>query len=257
MPADPITPSRAAAWVDTAPSNGSVWSRVSAIVRAPSALASFSPISGTIDGVSLQGTYATTESRLVLVTAQPSPAGNGLYRAGGGSLVSLGVSYNGSGVATKTGLTANRLYYVAFVSSTSVSNGSQTYQESCFIAADISGTLTFYGTPSSACTDYLYEASLTRSASFDQPNEWPTYLTVHVTGGTESPTWWACTSTVTTVGSSAISFTQVGTGQVPGANFTGGTNWSDTSSTAASVPTGRDASQMTNTGATARTLSYP
>jgi hypothetical protein len=44
---------------------------------------------------------------------------------------------------------------------------------------------------------------------FDAPNEFPVELVVNVTGGTSANTWWQLTSTVTSVGSSPVIFTQI------------------------------------------------
>jgi hypothetical protein len=49
---------------------------------------------------------------------------------------------------------------------------------------------------------------------FDAPNEFPVELVVNVTGGTSANTWWQLTSTVTSVGSSPIVFSQITVGNL-------------------------------------------
>lgn len=209
MPADPITPGLAAAWSNTNPTIYGVPSRFSAVVRAQSNLTLSSALSGTLDSVSLQGTAATVASRAVLVTAQSTPAQNGIYvAAAGATSVNISASF-GAGTKVVTGLTAGRLYFWSQANGYNVTNGTETFTESCLIAASPSGTLTFQGPASTGQADGLNEAVLARYSLFDAPNEFPVELVVNVTGGTSANTWWQLTSTVTSVGSSPVIFTQI------------------------------------------------
>jgi hypothetical protein len=209
MPADPITPGLAAAWSNSSPAAYGVPSRFTAAVRQQGNLASFSVVTTTLDGVSMQGTEATAAQRAVLLTQQAVTTQNGIYiTSGGGSSVSLG-SFSAGGLFSKTGLTANRLYYWFKGNSTSVTNSNITLTESGFIAASASGTLDFTGPASTAMTDFLNEANLARYSLFDAPNEFPVELIVNVTGGTSAATWWILDSVVTSIGSSPILFSQI------------------------------------------------
>lgn len=214
MPADPITPGLAAAWSNSTPTIYGVPSRFTAVVRAQSNLTLAAALSGTLDGVSLQGTAATVASRAVLVTAQSTPAQNGVYvTAGSGTSVNISASF-GTGTKAVTGLTAGRLYYWNQSNGYNVTNGTETLTESGYITASPSGTLTFQGPASTAQTDQLNEAALARLNLFDAPNEFPVELVVNVTGGTSENTWWQLTSTVTTVGTSPITFSQITVGSL-------------------------------------------
>lgn len=214
MPADPITPGLAAAWNNASPTIYGVPSRFTAVVRAQSNLTLAAALSGTLDGVILQGTAATVASRAVLITAQSTPAQNGIYvTAAGATSVNISASF-GTGTKVVTGLTAGRLYYWNQSNGYNVTNGTETFTESCLIAASPSGTLTFQGPASTAQSDQLNEAVLARYSLFDAPNEFPVELVVNVTGGTSANTWWQLTSTVTTVGSSQIIFTQITVGSL-------------------------------------------
>ena len=209
MPADPITPGLAAAWSNSTPTIYGVPSRFTAVVRAQSNLTLAAALSGTLDGVSLQGTAATIASRAVLVTAQSTPAQNGIYvTASGATSVNITDSFGG-GTKVVTLLTAGRLYYWSQSNGYNVSNGTETLTVSGYISASPSGTLTFQGPASTAQSDQLNEAMLARMSLFDAPNEFPVELVVNVTGGTSANTWWQLTSTVTTVGSSPVTFTQI------------------------------------------------
>jgi hypothetical protein len=214
MPADPITPGLAAAWSNTSPTIYGVPSRFTAVVRAQSNLTLAAALSGTLDGVSLQGTAATFSSRAVLVTAQSTPAQNGIYiTAAGATSVNISASF-GTGTKVVTGLTAGRLYYWSKDNGYNATNGTETLTENGYIAASPSGTLTFQGPASNAQSDQLNESVLARLNLFDAPNEFPVELVVNVTGGTSANTWWQLTSTVTTVGSSPITFTQITVGSL-------------------------------------------
>lgn len=214
MPADPITPGLAAAWSNSTPTIYGVPSRFTAVVRAQSNLTLATALSGTLDGVSLQGTAATVADRAVLVTAQSSQPQNGVYIASaGGTSVNISASF-GTGTKVVSGLTAGRLYYWSQFNGYNVTNGTETLTVSGLIAASPSGTLTFQGPASTAQTDYLAEAVLTRYSLFDAPNEFPVELVVAVTGGTSANTWWQLTSTVTTVGTSPVIFTQITVGSL-------------------------------------------
>ena len=214
MPADPITPGLAAAWSNSTPTIYGVPSRFTAVVRAQSNLTLAAALSGTLDGVSLQGTAATVASRAVLVTAQSTPAQNGIYvTASGATSVNITDSFGG-GTKVVTLLTAGRLYYWSQSNGYNVSNGTETLTVSGYISASPSGTLTFQGPASTAQSDQLNEAMLARLNLFDAPNEFPVELVVNVTGGTSANTWWQLTSTVTTVGSSQIIFSQITVGSL-------------------------------------------
>lgn len=214
MPADPITPGLAAAWSNSTPTIYGVPSRFTAVVRAQSNLTLAAALSGTLDGVSLQGTAATVASRAVLVTAQSTTAQNGIYVvAAGATSVDISASF-GAGTKVQTGLTAGRLYYWSQVNGYNVTNGTETLTVSGLIAASPSGTLTFQGPASTGQGDQLNEAVLARLNLFDAPNEFPVELVVAVTGGTSANTWWQLTSTVVTVGSSPVVFTQITVGSL-------------------------------------------
>lgn len=214
MPADPITPGLAAAWSNSTPTIYGVPSRFTAVVRAQSNLTLAAALSGTLDGVSLQGTAATVASRAVLVTAQSTPAQNGIYvTASGATSVNITDSFGG-GTKVVTLLTAGRLYYWSQANGYNVSNGTETLTVSGYISASPSGTLTFQGPASTAQIDQLNEAMLARLNLFDAPNEFPVELVVNVTGGTSANTWWQLTSTVTTVNTSPVVFTQITVGSL-------------------------------------------
>lgn len=215
MPADPITPGLSAAFSNTAPTATGVPAIVSAVCRVQTNLASFGPIAGTIDGVSLQGAMTTRDSRLVLLTAQTTPSQNGLYVASnGGATVNVTGTFNGSGAFTASGLTSGRLYY--FLQNTpgnTISNGTFTLSESGFIFA-VGTSLTINGTPGASQLNFLVEANLVRASLFDAPNEFPDDLLVRVDGGTGAPAWWRLTAPVPTVGTSSVLFSQVTVGSL-------------------------------------------
>lgn len=214
MPADSITPGLAAAWTVLLPTVYGVPSRFTAAVRAQSNLTLAAALSGTLDGVSLQGTAATVASRAVLVTAQSTTSQNGIYvAAAGGTSVNISASF-GTGTKVVTGLTAGRLYFWNQANGYNATNGTETLTESGLIAASPSGTLTFQGPASTGQADGLNEAVLARYTLFDAPNEFPVELIVAVTGGTSVNTWWQLTSTVTTVGTSPVIFTQITVGSL-------------------------------------------
>jgi hypothetical protein len=214
MPADPITPGLAAAWSNTGPTAYGVPSRFTAAVRAQSSQTIGATLTGTFDGVSLQGTLATVSNRAVLLTAQSGTTQNGIYVTGAGSVfVDITASF-GAGTKVVTGLTAGRLYYWIQSNGFSVTNGTDTLTSSGFIVASPGNSLTFTGPAAVFQTDNLYEAGLVRLTLFDQPNEFPVELVVNVTGGTSAATWWQLVSVVTTVGSSPITFSQITVGSL-------------------------------------------
>jgi hypothetical protein len=214
MPADPITPGLAAAWSNTGPTAYGVPSRFTAAVRAQSSQTIGATLTGTFDGVGLQGTLATVANRAVLLTAQSGTTQNGIYVTGAGSVaVDITASF-GSGTKVVTGLTAGRLYYWIQSNGFSVTNGTDTLTSSGFIVASPGNSLTFTGPAAVFQTDNLYEAGLVRLTLFDQPNEFPVELVVNVTGGTSAATWWQLVSVVTTVGSSPITFSQITVGSL-------------------------------------------
>jgi hypothetical protein len=209
MPADPITPGLAAAWSNTSPAAYGVPSRFTAAVRAQSNQSIGSTLTSTFDGVSLQGTLATVSNRAVLLTAQSTPAQNGIYVTGAGAVSVTITDSFGGGTKTVSFLVAGRLYYWIPQNGYNVTNGTETLTAAGFIAASGAGSLTFQGPAGQSQADSLYEAGLVRLSLFDAPNEFPVELVVNVTGGTSANTWWQLTSTVVTVGSSAITFSQI------------------------------------------------
>lgn len=209
MPADPITPGLAAAWSNTNPTVFGVPSRFTAAVRAQSSQTIGATLTGTFDSVNLQGTLATVSSRAVLLTAQSGTTQNGIYVTGAGSVaVDISATFGG-GTKVVSSLTVGRLYYWIQSNGYTVTNGTETLTTSGFITASSGGSLTFTGPAAAFQTDSLYEAGLVRLSLFDDPNEFPVELVVNVTGGTSANTWWELTSTVTSVGSSPVIFTQI------------------------------------------------
>jgi hypothetical protein len=214
MPADPITPGLAAAWSNTSPAAYGVPSRFTAAVRAQSSQTIGATLTGTFDGVGLQGTLATVSNRAVLLTAQSGTTQNGIYVTGAGSVfVDISASF-GAGTKVVTGLTAGRLYYWIQSNGFSVTNGTDTLTSSGFIVASPGNSLTFTGPAAVFQTDNLYESGLVRLTLFDQPNEFPVELVVNVTGGTSAATWWQLVSVVTSVSSSPIIFSQITVGSL-------------------------------------------
>lgn len=209
MPADPITPGLAAAWSNTNPTVFGVPSRFTAAVRAQSSQTIGATLTGTFDSVNLQGTLATVSSRAVLLTAQSGTTQNGIYVTGAGSVaVDISASFGGGTKVVST-LSPSRLYYWIQSNGYTATNGTETLTTSGFITASSGGSLTFTGPAAAFQTDSLYEAGLVRLSLFDAPNEFPVELVVNVTGGTSANTWWELTSTVTSVGSSPVIFTQI------------------------------------------------
>jgi len=209
MPADPITPGLAAAWSNTNPTVFGVPSRFTAAVRAQSSQTIGATLTGTFDSVNLQGTLATVSSRAVLLTAQSGTTQNGIYVTGAISVaVDISATFGG-GTKVVSSLTVGRLYYWIQSNGYTVTNGTETLTTSGFITGSPGGSLTFTGPAAAFQTDSLYEAGLVRLSLFDAPNEFPVELVVNVTGGTSANTWWELTSTVTSVGSSPVIFTQI------------------------------------------------
>lgn len=209
MPADPITPGLAAAWSNTNPTVFGVPSRFTAAVRAQSSQTIGATLTGTFDSVNLQGTLATVSSRAVLLTDQSGTTQNGIYVTGAGSVaVDISATFGG-GTKVVSSLTVGRLYYWIQSNGYTATNGTETLTTSGFITASSGGSLTFTGPAAAFQTDSLYEAGLVRLSLFDAPNEFPVELVVNVTGGTSANTWWELTSTVTSVGSSPVIFTQI------------------------------------------------
>ena len=214
MPADPITPGLAAAFTVLLPAAVGVPSRFTAAVRAQSSQTIGATLTSTFDSVNLQGTLATVSSRAVLLTAQSVTTQNGIYVTGAGSVaVDISASFGG-GTKVVTTLSMSRLYYWIQSNGYTVTNGIETLTTSGFITASSGGSLTFTGPAAQFQTDSLYEAGLVRLSLFDAPNEFPVELVVNVTGGTSLNTWWQLTSTVTSVGSSPIVFSQITVGNL-------------------------------------------
>lgn len=226
--ADPITPSRGAAFDNTAPGSKTpalaaafdntlpsmcgVANRVVVLARQATNLSSFSTCTKTIDGQSLEGTYATRLSRLVFLNAQTNAAQNGIYEPKGtGTSIDVTGTYDAiTGTLVKSGLTTSRLYYFTKnTAGTSVSNGTTTLTENGFIAPGSGGDLTFTGTPGASQLNFLVEAQLGLTSAFDEPNEYPRDLVVNVSAGTGAPTWWRLTAPVTTIGVSDVTFSQI------------------------------------------------
>lgn len=207
--ADPITPSRAAAFSNSLPGITGVEARVDAVGRVLTNVTAFTPV-GLINTVALDGTYSTRNDRSILLTGQTTTSQNGIYVAGtGGAQVVVTGTYDGSGNYVKTGLTTDRLYYwTQNTAGTSITNGVLTLTESGFISAK-AGQLTLKGTPGASQLNFLVEADMVRSFLFDEPNEFPQNILVRVNQGPSSPSWWRLTSTVTTIGTSPITFEQL------------------------------------------------
>lgn len=208
------TPSGSATLSNTAPDGIGIGSgaRATAITRPAANLAALTSTPGTVTGVSLGGTLATRQDRLVLLTAQSTASQNGLYAVNnGGAAVSLsGASYDGSGEYEKTGLTAGRLYYWApGAFGTSIEGaGGVTLTAAGFIEATSGGSLTFYGAAAEGVDATLKEANLERAAAFDAAAEFLAGTIVQVSL-TSPPTWWKLSAAVATLGSSSVTFTQL------------------------------------------------
>jgi hypothetical protein len=217
MPADPITPSLATAWSNTAPSEASgIPRRLYAFVRQATNFAI--PGSGglgvvpTFDGVSIEGHESTAPERLLLLTNQSTPSQNGIYRPTAdvtGPTMS-GTFAAGTGLFTKTGLVVGRLYQWTKASNeTSCTNGTVTLTESGFIQATAGGNLTFLGQPSTAVSSQLWQTFLTRDASFNSPEEAAAGTLVTVTGGSSGVSVWRLRNDVVTFGATVVAFDQV------------------------------------------------
>ncbi len=232
MPADPITPGLAAAWNNGAPGTitpggAAAWNngepsrvgladvRLDAVVRAPANLASLATVTGAIDGVRLFGLASTRQQRAVLLTAQSTQTQNGLYVAGTtGANVGMnnGVTpaiFDDGGQWVKTGLTPGRLYYwQKGVFETSVENDEleDVLTDSGFIEADGEGQLFFTGTPLESLEGSLREANLVRADAFNESAEMYAGTVVRVNGGTGAPKWWRLLSTITQIGTDAVTF---------------------------------------------------
>jgi len=165
---------------------------------------------GTVDGIPMN--FSSLNPPYILVTDQTTQAENGIYTPGptGGASVAVNVSYDGAGSYIKTGLTVGRLYYFTQISpGERCSNGTVTLTESGALIPSVSGTLQFLNGASGATNaNLLNEAKLLRSSLFDQPNEFPMSLVARVLYGTDANKWYALTSVVSIIGSSAITFAQ-------------------------------------------------
>lgn len=218
-PAVPITPGLAAAWTSSASDTIRPNSFVDCVVRVQSNLASFSPVAAVLDGVDIGGPEVLKSQRLVLLTAQSTTHQNGIYEAAAtGSAVAFSETYSAQGTATKTGLTAGRLYHWTRNNGLTCSNGSMTLASSGFIAASSAGTLSFTGPANVATTDLLKEAALARNALFNEPVELPAGLTARVIGGSSAGSFWVLQADVPTVGVSAVTFSLATSGNKTIAN---------------------------------------
>ena len=218
-PAVPITPGLAAAWTSSASDTIRPNTFVDCVVRVQSNLASFSPVAAVIDGVDIGGPEVLKSQRLVLLTAQSTTHQNGIYEAAAtGSAVAFSETYSAQGTATKTGLTAGRLYHWTKGNGVTCSNGSMTLASSGFIAASSAGTLSFTGPANVATTDLLKEAALARNALFNEPVELPAGLTARVIGGSSAGSFWVLQADVPTVGVSAVTFSLATSGNKTVAN---------------------------------------
>lgn len=232
MPADIIVPGLAAAWNNASAATIGQPAVVSALCRTTANLTAFTQITSSIDGVTLQGTGATAQSRLVLVNSQSTQSQNGIYAASSaGSSVALTGSFSAGGTLTKSGLTVGRLYYWTKGNGTQISNGSGSVilTESGFIAPDISGNVTITGPANTAITDTMSEASLARATLFDSVEELPVDLVVRVDQGSGTkPEWWRNTAQPLIMGTSSIVFAQTSSVSItPGR----ATTWDNTSAT--------------------------
>lgn len=212
--ADPITPSRAAAFSNSIPDSTGVEARVDAVGRVLTNVSAFTPV-GIINTVPLDGTYATRTDRMILLAGQTDTTQNGLYVASsGGAQITVTGSYDGSGNYVKTGLITDRLYHwTKNTAGTSITNGTVTLTESGFISAK-STQLTLKGTAGASQLNFLVEADMIRAPLFDAPNEFPANILVRVNQGPSSPNWWRLSSMVTAIGTSPITFEQVTIGNV-------------------------------------------
>ncbi len=218
-PAVPITPGLAAAWTSSASDTIRPNAFVDCVVRVQSNLASFSPVAAVLDGVDIGGPEVLKSQRLVLLTAQSTTHQNGIYEAAAtGSAVAFSETYSAQGTATKTGLTAGRLYHWTKNNGLTCSNGSMTLASSGFIAASSAGTLSFTGPANVATTDLLKEAALARNALFNEPVELPAGLTARVLGGSSAGSFWVLQADVPTVGVSAVTFSLATSGNKTVAN---------------------------------------
>jgi hypothetical protein len=219
MPADPITPGLAAAWTTSASDTIRPNAFVDCVVRVQTNLASFTPVAAVLDGVDIGGPEALKSQRLVLLTAQSTTHQNGIYEAAAtGAAVAFSETYSAGGLATKTGLTAGRLYHWAKGNGITCSNGVMTLGSSGFIAASSSGTLSFTGPANTATTDILKEAAIARNALFNEPVELPAGLTARVLGGSSAGSFWVLQADVPTVGVSAVTFALATSGNKTVAN---------------------------------------
>lgn len=195
MPADPIA----------------IQGRVSCSCRAAGNLASLSAVAGTINGFSLQGLAVVALARRILLADQSTASQNGIYAVANGATVqtTLGTT-NGSGSYTQTGLIPGRLYWwEPPAGSFTATNGTVTLTGPGFIQAADGNELTFTGPANTSLASHdLFEASLVRAAEFNAAGELPLGLDVRVDGGTGSPEWYILTSTVTTLGTSPVTFTK-------------------------------------------------
>lgn len=218
-PAAPITPGLAAAWTSNASDTIRPNAFVDCVVRVQTNLASFGPVAAVLDGVDIGGPEVLKSQRLVLLTAQSTTHQNGIYEAAAtGSAVAFSETYSAGGTATKTGLTAGRLYHWNQGNGLTCSNGSMTLGSSGFIAASASGILSFTGPANAATTDLLKEAALARNALFNEPAELPAGLTARVLGGSSAGSFWILQAAVPTVGSSAVTFAIASSGNKTVAN---------------------------------------
>ena len=235
MPAATSPPPLGAAWSNTAPQPAPVESRVSVAATATANVASFATCASAFDGVSMQGTGATSSARRVLLWLQSNAVQNGIYEAApNGASVDVTGNFT-SGAYVKSGLTAGRLYYwLRNTAGNTITNGTVTLSESGYIAPNPGGELTITGVGNNAQLNYLAEATLERAVPFNEPNELPSGLVVRVDGGTSSPPdWWVLASSPSIVGTSPITFEPVSVAGLSPSAF-GFPPWDNTAPQAAS-----------------------
>ena len=215
MPADPITPSLAAAWSNTAPAPApSVPLRFYALTRQASNAAIQGIGDGgsfaVFDGVSISGLASTVLDRAVLFHAQGTTSQNGLYipMQDSGQIGTTG-TFDSGGLFVKTGLTVGRLYSFVSAAGETITNGTLTLTGSGFIEPSSGGTLTIGGPAVGPVTSTLWNTYMGRTSVFDEPGEATAGTIVIVYGGNSGASLWSLRSNVATIGTSPMIFDQV------------------------------------------------
>jgi hypothetical protein len=163
----------------------------------------------------LQGLDAAVALLRVLLADQSTTTQNGVYVVANGATVqhTLGTT-SGGGTYTQTGLVAGRLYrYEPPAGSFTAGNGTTTINGAGYIAASNAGEVIFTAAPATDLSSHdFFEASLVRAPEFDGAENFKPGVSIRVEGGAGAPEWFVLTSTVTTLGSSAIVFEEVTVG---------------------------------------------